>query len=103
MAGWVQELNNQAARVMVDIVLIGADSATTLVTVQANRHSQILEALGVGDACYAFYAAFDPALSPAQRDQLVARPFGTMQALELAPALATSFDRESPVLRAIGI
>ena len=103
VAGWVRELNNQAARVMVERVRIGADNATTLVTVQANRHSRILEALGVGDACHAFYAAFDPALSPAQRDQLVARPVGGTQALELAPALATSFDRASPVLRAIGI
>ena len=63
---------------------------------RADRASDILVQVGVGDGRYAFHVEFDKPLPLHARDSLVVRPVGTTRALELAPALKTAPPGKAP-------
>lgn len=87
--GWLRDLNDEAARLEYEVVLPKLGRERVLAAGRANRFSDVLVRVGVGDGAYAFEARFDPPLSKAERDKLFVRPKGAKHRLELAPALRT--------------
>lgn len=103
VAGWARDLRRPGRRLEIEVVLTEADGERVLASGVANRRSAILEELQIGDGGSAFFIDWPEPLTEGQRDRVVVRVFATRHVLDLAPALATNFDRNSPVLRAIGV
>ena len=83
VAGWVRDLNNPATRLNVDVMLDGA----VLYRTTADRFSQTLVAVGVGDGRFGFHVTFPRELSEAERDRVQVIPAGARAALPHAPQL----------------
>jgi len=88
IAGWVRDLSDPARRVEVEIML----GDTVLTRLVADQYNSLVQQVGVGDGCYAFFARFNPMLTEAERDQVFVRPAGAAQPLELSPGLNTAFE-----------
>lgn len=96
VAGWVRDLDDPAHKVDVEVVLPSIPgllnpSIEILATATADRASETLVAVGVGDGVHAFHAEFSRALSPAERDRVEVRPVGRFLPLDHAPALLTTY------------
>ncbi len=79
--GWAWDTERPERRLAIS-------SSDRKISTFADRKSEILVALGIGDAHYAFSAQFSPALSEAERAALTI--FADGHALEFAPALVTT-------------
>ena len=86
VAGWVRDLHDPQARVTFEVMLDGRSLHRGI----AERFSQTLVAVGVGDGAHAFHVTFDAALTQEQRDRVEVVPQGG-QALPLAPQLDARF------------
>ena len=84
--GWVHDLTQPGRRVLVEAVLDGRVIASDV----ADRRSEALGLLKVGDAAHAFYVTLPPGLSDAERDRVDVRPAGGGK-LALAPELKTAW------------
>ena len=98
MAGWVRDLDEPGHRLAVDVTLPaqpGLEHAACeiLATVPADRVSQVLIEVGVGDGGYAFHAEFPRSLTPAECARIEVRPVGVASALARAPDLKTEYVR----------
>jgi hypothetical protein len=89
VSGWVRDRADPSHRVAYEIVLPDAVGETVLHRGRADRFSDVLVRVDVGDGRYAFRHVFDPPLTTAERDGLFVRPTGSEHRLELAPALRT--------------
>jgi pyruvate-formate lyase-activating enzyme len=88
--GWLRNLNNAAQRLDYEVVLPKWGGERILARGTAEKFSDMLRQVGVGDGCYAFSVRFDHPLSAAERDRVFVRPAGSKHKLKLAPALVTT-------------
>ncbi len=79
--GWAWDTENPGRRLAIT-------SPNHALSLTADRKSEILAILGIGDACHAFAARFEPALTEPQRAGLTILADG--QPLPFAPALVTT-------------
>lgn len=86
VAGWVRDLDDPSARIGFAVMLDGR----VLHRGVAERFSQTLVAVGVGDGAHAFHVTFAAPLSVEERDRVAVVPEGG-RALALAPQLETRF------------
>jgi hypothetical protein len=87
--GWLRNLNDAAQRLEFEVVLPEQKGERVLARGTADRFSDVLVQVGVGDGRYALAVKFPSPLTEAQRDVLFVRPFGAAHQLELAPNLVT--------------
>jgi wyosine [tRNA(Phe)-imidazoG37] synthetase (radical SAM superfamily) len=90
VTGWVRDLDRAAHRVAIEVVLPTETGERVLHRGVADRFSQHLVTIGVGDGQHGFYISWDNALTEAERDLLEVRVIDG-PAVELAPALQTEF------------
>lgn len=79
--GWLWDANDADARLSYQVMLDGAVLAAGM----ADRPSETLRQVGVGDGAYAFTTAFDRRLTMAERDRVIVQ--GPSGPLSLAPGL----------------
>jgi hypothetical protein len=87
--GWLRNLNDAAERLEYEVVLPG-EGERVLAKGTADKFSQTLVLVGVGDGAYAFNVKFSAPLTEAERDAVFVRPVGATHVLELAPGLVTA-------------
>ena len=92
VAGWARNLDDPADKLDVEVVLRTPDGEQVLALVRADRFSKNLLEIGVGDGLHAYFADFQPPLSPAQRDCVSVRVARSGRDLPLAPELRTAFE-----------
>lgn len=90
VAGWMRDLSDPAVRLDYEVVVEGPDERVVH-RGRADQASALLVKVGVGDGGYAFFAALEPPLPPAERDRVFVRPAGAAHRLELAPEMKTEF------------
>ena len=90
VAGWLRNLSDPADRVTFEVVVPGNGSDRIVHRGVADRFSEVLVLVDVGDGRYAFDVTFEVPLTTAERDGLFVRPAGALHRLELAPALKSS-------------
>jgi hypothetical protein len=86
--GWLRNLHDAAQRLAYEVVLPSAEGERVLARGLADRFSQTLVLVGVGDGTYAFSAKFT--VTEEERDRVFVRPAGAAHVLELAPGLITT-------------
>lgn len=92
--GWARDLNDPAARVAVEAVLPAASGEIVLARGTADRASDHLREIGVGDGVHEFDLRFDPPLDESRRDRVFVRAAGRV--LDHAPALSARRPDEPP-------
>jgi len=88
--GWLRNLNDSAQRLNYEVVLKKWGRERVLALGTADRYSDTLLQVGVGDGQYALSVKFAAPLSESERDRVFVRPAGSAHRLELAPALITT-------------
>jgi len=96
VAGWVRDLDDPAARVAFEVVLVTPGRGVRVLRVGvAERFSEVLVQVGVGDGRHAFRVEY-PELSEEERDRVFVRPAAGAPFLELAPGLVTAMRGTMP-------
>ncbi len=90
--GWVRNLDDAADKLALDVVLPTPSGERILTRITADRYSQALVEIGVGDGVHAFHHQFATPLTDAERDMLQVRIVTTGQAVQHAPNMRTAFE-----------
>lgn len=91
VAGWVRDLADGARRVVIDLLLPGADGEVLLQRHVAAQTNDMLRKAGLGDGQNAFFVLFDRELSEVEREVLIVRVHGSAHVVERSPRLNREF------------